>query len=103
MYFKVLPALTHLNDDDDKNVDNIPVDTLVIECDYASKIILIGTKNTASERPKWVSMICFILSIFKIMIYLLEFQEVNDYEIQSSNLPLFPYTKYFEVNVFKFN
>ena len=37
------------------------------------------------------------------MIYLSEFQDVNDFEIQSSNLPLFPYTKYFEVNVFKFN
>ena len=59
MYFKVLPAFSHFNDDDDKNVDNIPVDTLVIECDYASKIILIGTKNTASERLKLVSMICF--------------------------------------------
>ena len=52
MYFKVLPAFSHFNDDDDKNVDNIPVNTLVIECDYASKIILIGTKNTASERLK---------------------------------------------------
>jgi hypothetical protein len=47
-----MPAFSHFNDDKDENIDEISTDTLVIEADYASKIILIGTKNTASERPR---------------------------------------------------
>ena len=45
-----MPAFSHFNDDHDDNIDEIPIDTLVVEADYASKIILIGTKNTAAER-----------------------------------------------------